>query len=521
MRISKLLTLILALLMVLSVFAGCNQTSNPGETDTESSGGSNTESETAKTEDSETETETEEETVEGGSVIDGLSYPGTVLEVLCWVPSNLPEYVEETDENTTVIDQAVFNRCDYAENRLSLRTRWNVLGAAGVVNDTAERENNNGGKYAIIVNESNFVYSLAIKGVYSNLIKYKDTTIDFEHPAWPKTLLDDITVADKLFFTTGDISTNLIFMTGLVYFNKNLVKDLGINEKIQTKWGCSDLYQLVTEGKWTLDKMITLSENVYKDQNNDGKKNFGDRFGLNTYGVLVDNFYYGGGYTTVVTTDDGFTISEDFLDATLVGNILTTVTNFLYDTKDGYLEADYSKARSSFASGNVLFSLAPASHAYGEHSLTPDLEYSVLPVPKHSESQASYACTQVFPYSMYGIGSQSKDREAASAFLQALAEESYKVTRPAFIDKMMKGRYSEDPEDALMWDYAINANVFDIGVIYCEAFGEDRDQQLTATLFRDRIANDNNNWTNVLQSYSIPLMLYANGLADVIRGIPD
>ena len=517
----RAMILLLAILMVLATFTACGEEPNANNETT----GSETEGEVESTE-TETESESESEsetTADYISPVDGLSYPGTTLDVISWIASNLTEYQETLSESTSVIDQAIFNRCDFAEKRLSLRTRWELVSGAGNVNEQAELANNNGGKYALVVNESDYVYSLMLKGVYANLLKYQDITVDLKHPTYPTSILEDVTVANKLFFTTGDISTNLIFMTGVVYFNKNLVKDLGINAKIEalTEGECKDLYELVTEGKWTLDKMITLSENVYKDLNNDGKKNKGDRFGMNTYGVLVDNFYYGGGYSTVIATDDGFAISEDFLDANLVGNLLTTVNDFLYDTKDAFLELDHAGARSSFAAGTVLFSLAPASHAYGTHSLTKDLEYSVLPVPKHSESQASYACTQVFPYSMYGICSQGKTREAASAFLQALAEESYKVTRPAFIDKMMKGRYSEDPEDAKMWEYAINANVFDVGVIYCEAFGEEREDQLTAKLFHDRVAANNDNWVNVLQSYGGPLNIYAVTLAGIIKGIPD
>ena len=516
----KCLLLLLAILMILSGFTACNESKTPSaettgtetqETSTESSSTTTTE------EDSETETETSET-----SILDGVKFNGEVLEVFSWTPTNLDEYVEELTDNSTIVDQAVFNRCDSAEARLNVRTRWKLWAKLPEYDeafiDAIEVENNNGGKYDIVVNVSTFAHPLAIRGVYSNLKKY-DTYLDFEHPGWSTSMIEDVTVGNKLYFATGDISTNLVFMTSVVFFNKNLVKDLGINEKIQANWEVQNLYELVTSGKWTLDKLITLCENVYKDQNNNGRKDFGDRFGLVTYGALTDNFYYGGGYQTVLVEDGGFVVSPDFMNPELVGGLLTQVNTFLYDNKAGFL-GEHKDAQSGFANNDVLFALAPASHAYMKHSTVEGLEYSVLPVPKHSEGQSAYACTQSYPYSMYGVCSQSKYTNQAAAFMQALAEESYAITRPALFDKLMKGRYAEDPEDAEMWEYAVAANVFDVGRIYNKAFGHDGNA-LTTYLFGDYVKRNNNNWAGMLGSYAGPLTIYAMTLAGVIQELPD
>ena len=170
----------------------------------------------------------------------------------------------------------------------------------------------------------------------------------------------------------------------------------------------------------------------------------------------------------------------------------------------------------------MLFSLAPASHAYHTYSNTEDLSYSVLPVPKHNESQDRYSCTQSFPYSMYCIASQAKNAKIASAFLEGLAEESYETTRPALFDKMMKGRYAEDPEDAEMWEYAVDANVFDVGRIFQNLFKSETDEvNMTVSLFRKRVIDNNDNWSNVLSSYAITLATRASTLASDIQALPD
>ena len=506
--------LLLALLMALSTLAACNNSTPSQETETEKGSTTESASSSSSSQGSGSESETDQKKEDP-------QFPGKVLQVLCWTSGNVTEYEETTTQESTIVEKAVFDRCDQAEARLGLRTKWTMMSNSGFV-DHADVENANGGKYDMIGNTSSYSQSLMTRGVLSNLKRF--SYFDFEHESWNHSILEDVTVSNKLYFATGDISTNLIFMTSVVFFNKDLVKDLGINEKIKAEWGYENLYELVTEGKWTLDKMFKLCENTYKDLNNDGKKNTGDRFGLNTYNQLLENFYYGGGYTTVVVDGDTFSMSDDFMNAELVGNVLNTVNTFLHDTKDGFYETGgHSTTSKNFADKKVLFSMAPASHAYNVHSNTEDLNYGALPIPKHSESQTRYACTQSLPYTMYSIASQSKNGDATAAFMQVLAEESYEITRPALFDKMMKGRYAEDPIDAQMWEYAVDANVFDVGRIFSGSFAtaDESEKSLTINLFRNCVVDDNQNWSKVLSSYAVPLYVSAANLTNIIAGIPD
>ena len=519
MRISKLLALILALLMLVSAFSACNSdSSNPKDSSTESEEGSS-DTESGSTTESASESETEKV-----SILNGVTFEGTVLNILNGSNSEFGEYVEEITEHSDLIDQAVFNRCDYAETRLKVSTKWTPSTSAGnaaAFVDEADRENRNGGKYDIIFNKSTYSAGLMTRGVLSNLMQYN--LLDFASDGWAHSMVEDVAVGNKLYFATGDISVCLLFMTSVVYFNKDMVKDFSINQKIQTNWGKADLYELVESGTWTLDKMITLTEGIYLDTNNSGKKDSGDRVGFNTYAQLIDNFFYGGGYTTVVADDGAFAVGDAFLEPTLMGNLLEQVNEFLHDSGNGgVIEESYNPTRLNFAEGKVLFSMAPASHAYNTHSNADKLDFGVLPVPKHSESQNGYACTQSFPYNMYSIASQGKYRREAAAFMQALSEESYEVTRPAIFDKMMKGRYSEEPEDAMMWNYAIDSNVFDAGRIFQDLFKDSiTSKNMTVDLFRDKISENNANWSGVLQSYAGPLVTAAAGLAGTITALPD
>ena len=500
----KWLVLLLTLSMILITLAGCNNSDRKDPSQSESESESPSESVTDPTREP--------------SVLDDVKFQNQVIYVLSWEASNLTEYEETLTETSTLLEKSVFDRCDQAESRLNIRTQWEVISKDNFI-ETADVTNRTSGKCDIIVNTSEHASPLMSRGVYSNLKQYE--YLDFDHEGWAQSLLEDVTVRNKLYFSTGDISTNLVFMTSVVYFNKDLVEKLGINAKIAENYDAADLYELVRTGRWTLDKMISLCEDVYLDSDKSGMKGPGDRFGFTTYHNLFENFYYGGGYTTIMVDGDSFSVSPDFLNAEVVGDILDQANGLLYG-QNGYIETNHDHACQSFSRGNVLFCMAPASHAWHTHSNTEDLNYSVLPIPKHSETQAKYACTQSLPYSVYCIASQAKEPEIGAAFLQALTEASYEITRPALFDKLMKGRYAEDPEDAEMWEYAVDANVFDVGRIFGNLFTfVEGNDPLTYSLFRDKIRAGNSNWSNALGSSAVQLTILANDLASEIVALPD
>ena len=152
-KISRALLLLLALLMVVTCFGACGEdTVDPADTSTSS--GEETTSQTAS-EESKSESESEgDDTTEEGSVLDGVKFNNDVIRVFSWTPGNLSEYVESVTEETTLIDQAVFNRCDRAESRLNIRVSWTYVPKNNQFMDTAENENNNGGKYDVFASVS-------------------------------------------------------------------------------------------------------------------------------------------------------------------------------------------------------------------------------------------------------------------------------------------------------------------------------------------------------------------------------
>ncbi|MBQ2735272.1 MAG: hypothetical protein IJF33_05520, partial [Clostridia bacterium] len=106
----KFLLILLTLATLMTVLASCSE-GDPQETDTESNS-----------------TESSKESGSGGvvgppSILDGVTFPGKVLNILMENRGNVVEYVEKVDAKTDVLDKALYDRVDRAETRLQLRTR--------------------------------------------------------------------------------------------------------------------------------------------------------------------------------------------------------------------------------------------------------------------------------------------------------------------------------------------------------------------------------------------------------------
>lgn len=133
--------------------------------------------------------------------------------------------------------------------------------------------------YDIIATYSRTSGMLAINGYCYNLneVDY----LDFDNPWWPSRMLDTQTIGDKLYFVSGDASTNLIHLTYGMYYNKDILTDYQLE----------DPQQLVLDHKWTQAKLLEMTTNIYQDLNNNGTADNADQFGFCGVNYGFDAFY--------------------------------------------------------------------------------------------------------------------------------------------------------------------------------------------------------------------------------------
>ena len=456
------------------------------------------------------------------NVLDGVRYNGETLYVYGWIPSNIVEQVKEFSSELGIVEQNVYKRLDETEKQLNINVEWKEEQGNGSHPEFIQNAviANTTGAYDAICSYSQWAAALTTQGVSRNLLQFN--TLDFTHPAWPADMVDQTTMYNKLYFCTGDISTNLIFMTSLVFVNMDMVSTWKINEKIQEKYGEANIYDLVREGKWTYDAMFTLTDGIWQNSDGVAGKTEGDTYGLGTDTSMLCNFYSGAGYAIVESDENGLYLSEDYTDVDSIEKLLKDVVEPLYDGGFCYTYSSYAKARDNFSAGLNLFSLAPASHAYVKHYHTDNLNYAALPVPKYDEAQDGYHSYHSYPYSQYLVTTGATNPEIAASFLQCLAQWSYDTTRIAIFENTMKARFAQGDSDiAEMWEIIVDSQTFDLSRIFRRELRRGGEGAYLADQFNEKIANKRTDWENIMSSYKGELQDLIATINTTLQALPD
>ena len=454
----KLMALVLATITAMMLFAACGEPADPNDTTqtTPADGAITTttpgDSEATTTAPAASDVETTTPTPVVDLPVVDEKFNSEVV-ILYWNDVQHAEFdVEELTGD--IISDAIHNRNIAVENALGVTLNW--VGTPGNYSNqkkfvqTAFNGINSGGEHDIFAGYSMTGATLAVNGHVQNL-KSLDY-LDFEQPYWPASLINQATINDKLFFASGDISTNMLHMMYTIFFNKQILTDHGLE----------DPYALVENGTWTYTKMFEMSANLYNDENGDGTRDQGDSYGF----CMADNHNYDAFFTAAglnsVEKDaaDQLIISPSYNSEKTVA-LLEGICTFIWGGQDGYRGADDNM----FSKGNTLFTIDRARMPM-VYKNEMSFEYGIIPMPKFDEAQKNYVTCLSFPYTMYSISIAAKHTEAAAATLECMAAESYNQVTPVLFEVSMKLKYSSDNQASKMYDIIREGVHIDVGRIF-------------------------------------------------------
>lgn len=413
-----------------------------------------------------------------------LDFGGITTHIFGWEgAANVEFFVEEEDGD--IVNDAIFTRNRTVEERLNVALTYTLVpGAydnrAAWVKQVTQSAMAGDGANDIVAGYSMSGATLANNRLLIDLMGLDH--IDFEKPWWPESLIKEASCGGKLYFCSGDISTNMIYYLYSIYFNKTLAQNYDVE----------NLYDLVREGKWTLDKMIEISNDLYSDLNGDGKKDPADQFGYTTHSTWSDTFFFAGGLRTTTIGSDGLPVLSEEFGGEKAQDLLTKLID-MFAANEMYLGNDYEIVRNQFLEGRALFLTTEVYYAKNYLRDT-QIEYGILPIPKYDEMQEDYYTVSSFPYTLYGIPVDAKDPSMSAAILECLASESYRTVSPALFEVALKVKYASDDDVSEMYDIIRGSNVFDIGRIFNDSMNG-----MTFSLFRSALADGNKNWISTYE----------------------
>ena len=450
----RLIALALVAITLLGCLAACADTKEPATDDTTAAIAS-TEAPVATTEaEATTESPYDEDGYLKSSLPDELDFGGETVTVLWWNDVEQPEFfVEQT--NGELINDAIWQRNANVEEKMGVKLAW--VDIKGQYNSDGQNYANHVGNmyasgdttYDLMSAHSRTMALTAMSGYCAEMTKLEH--LDFDMPWWPEVMLDTATINEKLYFVTGDVSTNSIHQMYVMFYNKDA---LGSRE------GLLEPAQHVDNGTWTMETLFTMTSGLYQDLNNDQKANKDDFFGFTSLNWHFDAIYYGCGMTMLEKDPDPaklLKIADDWTSEKAI-TLGESVGEWI-KKGDAYLDStNYAKI---FVNGNSLLVMA-RHHDIASIIADAGFKYGIVPMPKYNQDQEKHITCVGNPVSLYSIYALSKDANRAAAVLECWASEAYRTTTPAVFETTFKLRLSETSTESRMYDLIRNGVTFDL-----------------------------------------------------------
>ena len=360
------------------------------------------------------------------------------------------------EENGEPINDAVYKRNRYIEEKLNIKIT-EVPSASGDMVGTVKKTVSAGDNAydAVVPN----MYDQATLAAGGNLIDLKQVPhLDLSKKWWDQKANIDLTIGNKLFFTVGDLFIMDNDATWLVIFNKELIRDLELENP----------YDIVRNNKWTFDKLLDMCKGVSKDLNGDGIMDRNDFYGNVSQGENMTAYYLASGekYVSKDSGDLPFTA----MDSERSLSVVEKIYDLMYDNTVSYNYWDLSDAepfkitQAMFENNQAVFKITALQLVIRMRNM--ETNFGIIPMPKYEETQKDYAHYVHPTASALSIPVSNQNMERTGIILEALAAESYYTVRPAYYEISINGKFLRDEESIEMLDIILDSRVYELAMMF-------------------------------------------------------
>lgn len=390
-----------------------------------------------------------------------LKFPGETFSILSR-DQEWAYYEFSSDELTgDIVADAIFERNARVEERLGIEVehikkngsggnidQYRAIVSNAILADTKE--------YDAVAMYAYYSTVPAMLKCYYNLADLPN--VNYEKPWWRQSYIEAATAHDQFYTVISDLNLSVIDRTLLVYFNKNYAE----------QYQLGNLYQMVLDGKWTIDVLNTMITDTARDVNNNGTLDRGDFFGLVgcSDSEAFDGTFAACNVRTVSRDIDGMPILDLDLDrATLA---LDKFNAMFYGSNGALLLAGVDNPMMQFTSGESIFLITALMANETMRAKLRDMtdDYGILPLPKLDENQENYGTTPQDSYNSMAVLRNIDNPEMVGAALELMSAESWKTVRPEYCENTMKYRYMRDSESGQIFDIIVDSVFFDYSMIF-------------------------------------------------------
>lgn len=284
------------------------------------------------------------------------------------------------------------------------------------------------------------------------LMDLNELDVDWDQPYWNQNVLASTTVDGKTYAGGGPFIFDSS-STWMIYFNQAIWEELEL----------PDPYQMVRDGKWTMDRMTEYATLAKRDQDGDGQvSSEEDRWGLITAEgdfirstLMAQGAHYfdtdeSGRIKLACDNDHAFSAVENLKD------LMTMSGSFL--NQKGVEETVRIEL---FMNGNTLF----YSYMPGVETLK-DMEddWGVLPLPKFDEAQEEYLSGIDQNAFVFGVTSTNTNTKEVGTILNALGLHA-QILEEIYWPDYKETYWRNDQDNEIMRDYVVGRGQYDIALM--------------------------------------------------------
>lgn len=367
----------------------------------------------------------------------------------------LPTTINYAEEMTgEVVNDALYNRDRWIEDNYNVKLDYTVVDNENPVDMAAAIGNSilaGDDEYDLVIEDvaetarilttSGYVYSLD-----------EVNTINLDAYYWFPELNDQLRIGDSLYFAASPISPRFYGSVYVYLFNRDLAEDLQLE----------NIYDLVQNGGWTLDKMIEMSRLAYTDLDGDNisGNTTGERVGM-LYEVLTPIALVLGTGNHIVVNDNG-NLRVTLEDQNMV-DLLQKLSAYFQEPAAQWMDAENIDENALASSGSYLFYNTCTFNLADFRDF--EYDYGILPMPKLDESQENYisfsqpwvVATPSVPITVTG------DRLAMTGTLtDAMCAYGYDYIRPAVFENVIQLKGTRDDQSAEIVDAMFENITFEL-----------------------------------------------------------
>ena len=457
----KLLSLALALLFILSALSGCSSgstentnTDDPaaGAAGTSGTAGPSAEAEAEETEPARVAADLPERDFGGADMnFYGRIYAGA------WSAIDIAVH-EQTGEH---INDALFERTYYVEDTYNVTINAVESGDSGILSAVQTAVKAGDASWQAAVGDVYDSGSLASSGALYDLNQTEN--LDLSARWWTQMLNDSLSIGHRLYYATGDIFIIDNKATRVFFFNKDMVKNVGLE----------DPYTLVKENRWTVETYSAMNEAVVSDLDGDGVMNRkNDRFGTMAQTTLGCVLYFASGNLLAGKNADD--IPElTCMEASAI-DVMTGIASYIGGSEaislsgETTVNGSYPDNLVYFQEGRALF--APEVLLHIETMRDCDVDIGILPAPKYTDAQDKFYCyADGWCVNVASIPVTNPTPADIAFIMEVMAADSLNNLTPAYYEICLTEKYVRDPESVEMLDLILssvvmdNANIFSWG----------------------------------------------------------